>query len=338
MSSILYKRMDCSIYKEGMLSEGMVFEYNCPRCNYSTPHKQHFMYHLKKKLPCHPIHSDIPIEDVIAQCSMKQTRSHMCTICDKSFSHLSSLSRHRKEHHSNTLAHATADAPVVVSSTKSNSENSHRLSNCHNVSNTTDSYNHITNNNNSTNTTTNNDNSTNNSNNTVHIGSLNVENISINILPFGKEDMSGVENNKEFLTKCLQELLLQGIPNVIEKIFFNQELPQNNNVKLRRSAYPTSMLVYAQENDSEPPQWEERDLHQTLDQMIDKGYAVLFKHNNQLYCIDKEIIDLRNDKLAKVKGKKRGVYGSIKQGVLLKARQAKSKNHEARSDSPDANG
>jgi hypothetical protein len=74
----------------------MVFE--CPRCKYSSNKKCNLINHLKKKLTCEPIHSNISIEDILESLK-KIEKAHVCSQCDKSFSHASSLSRHAQTVH-----------------------------------------------------------------------------------------------------------------------------------------------------------------------------------------------------------------------------------------------
>jgi hypothetical protein len=285
--------------------------HSCPRCNYTTRYKSHLIDHLSAKNICPPVVSDVNVEQILMKLHSSSNKSHVCDVCYKGFSHSCSLRRHMKVHihdecpkpqsnvTNNNIQVSHNENMSQQHTHQSNNNNSHNMTNCHN-------------------TTTN--------NNHHHINIQNVT-MNVNILPFGKEDIQEVENDQEFLTKCLKNILQHGIPDLVQKIYFNEELPQNRNVKLVREHKPSKMLVYVgNQDDTDGGRWEERPMDITVDTMIDKGCRILIKHNNQLYCIDKEIMDLRNEKFSKIHNKQRGVYGNIKHGVISKAREMRSRD------------
>jgi hypothetical protein len=57
-----------------------------------------------------------------------------------------------------------------------------------------------------------------------------------------------------------------------------------------------------------------------------KGSDILIKHNDHVYRIsqDDELWDLRIDNLSKVRGKKKGVYGKIRNNVLCKVKDKRN--------------
>jgi hypothetical protein len=308
-------------------------EFQCPRCHYTTTTRQHLIYHLYKKTPCSTEYDTTDrtaiIDKLQEEKRIPQEKLHVCDVCNKSFAHASGLSRHKRTHIENVVNNQntpniatlgnnnTTNTPTTITSNNTITDNSTtNINNSINDHSVTNNDHRVINDNSVTNNTTNN-----NTTNNIHIENVS---LTLNIVPFGNEDIKEIEEDKEFLDKCMRDILGQGIPNIIEKIFFNEKLPQNHNVKLHSLAPPQSMMVYCQDSKDNPPQWEQREIHQTLDQMIDKGYRILVKHKDQLYCItDRDIMDFRNERFSKIKKKERGIYGPIKNGVLIKAKVAK---------------
>jgi hypothetical protein len=292
----------------------MLFE--CPRCHYSTQSKSHFIEHLNRKVPCEAEFADTSIRQLREQYYVKEvSKNHKCLDCGKSFSHQSGLYRHRKVHIDNHSEIHTNSHNDTTNNTNINTH-SHNQTNTH--------HDHSV-----TNNTTNNTNSHNQTN-------YNIDAVNVTMNLFGKETTEHVEQDNEFMTKCLKEILQAGIPNLIEKIYFNKDVPENNNVKLKREHYPKKMLVFTQEEGSKP-YWKEEDLDFIVDKMIDKGRTLLVKHNDKLYRfeeIDKieddelraltiDRYDLRQTRFDAVKSRRKGVYGPIKSGVVSRARSAR---------------
>jgi hypothetical protein len=122
-------------------------------------------------------------------------------------------------------------------------------------------------------------------------------------------------------------MLADGIPNLLEKIYLDENHPENNNVKLQRIKKPSKMLVYEQQPENQEAIWVCKDLDKTLDTMIEKGSDILIKHNNHIFRISKDVdvYDHRSETLSSVRTKKRGVYGKIKNGVLCKVENKRKK-------------
>jgi hypothetical protein len=83
---------------------------------------------------------------------------------------------------------------------------------------------------------------------------------------FGNESITHL--TKEFLDRCL-EYHQKSIVNVIDNIHFNDEVPQNQNIKLIDQ---NSIGTYVN------GLWERCDKNQVLDDLIKKSHKILYKH------------------------------------------------------------
>lgn len=265
--------------------------FECPRCHFEACSKQSLIYHLKKKKTCKPVYTNMPPGDILQTLVRDddEPKLHKCGICNKEFSHASSLSRHKKKRHQ------TQGTTYIENSTNTSANHSHNTSNSHNTTNTT--------NNNSHNTNT----------------TINIQDVHIH--PFGKEDISHVENDTAFLVNCIRNVLGEGIPHLVEKIYFNDAVPQNQNVKLNTSSYPVSMIVFA----GDPPKWEQRDLHLTANQMVQKAFHIIVRYNFNHPEDAPEKQEFKEEQFNKIRKKQKGVYAPIKRGVILKAREYKQR-------------
>ena len=86
-------------------------EYECPRCHYKTTKKCNLKNHLNRKIHCLPTFSDQTIENIL-QSLIDEEKAFKCTECSKSFSHSSSLSRHKREH--DTIVASLNDASIDI--------------------------------------------------------------------------------------------------------------------------------------------------------------------------------------------------------------------------------
>lgn len=161
-------------------------------------------------------------------------------------------------------------------------------------------------------------------NNVNAIGTLNIATL-VNINVFGKESLDHIDEDLDFLKSCLfNEVLSNAIPNIVEKIYFNQAVPENRNVKIKREHHPALMEVKTVAG------WEEKSMDAVVYHMIDKSNRALIRYNDKLYNLilqptleESEDQDRRTRKLNEVKYRKKGVYGPIKSGVLAKVRAHK---------------
>jgi uncharacterized C2H2 Zn-finger protein len=284
--------------------------YECPRCHYSTESRHTYISHLNKQKTCPPTYNDVPVESIIQQLQQHylESKKHKCTECNKCFSYHSGLSRHMKTHVTITNSNNT-------STSHSHNTDSHNIENhthSHNIENHTHSHN-----------TTNNNNTT--INQPININ----QPITINV--FGKEDLTHVVNDKEFLTNCLKDVLRDGIPNLIEKIYLNPDIPENHNIRLKTAKYPPVVEVIVGKDDRGQPIVENKDAFELYEYIIrNKGTSLLVVHKDELFKEimepndgDRELYGLRTKRLADINTKKKGVYGGVRNGVHAKFRTAR---------------
>jgi hypothetical protein len=101
-------------------------------------------------------------------------------------------------------------------------------------------------------------------NNTYQI----INNGTINVNSFGNENMSHI--NGEFLSYCIMNPK-RGITELIENIHYNDDMPENKNVRFKSNKNNT----FEQYTGTE---WIECDASYTLDELIKKGYRLMNNH------------------------------------------------------------
>jgi hypothetical protein len=112
----------------------------------------------------------------------------------------------------------------------------------------------------------------------------NNQHINININNFGSENTTHLSD--EFLSQCLLSCNT-GIKNLMKEIHFNPEVPENHNIRV----FSRKGKILEKYSDGG---WHVCDQNNTLDEMIRKGYRILFKHlasKNEQYmeqCKEKE--------------------------------------------------
>lgn len=235
----------------------MATTYTCERCNYSCASKQAMEKHFLRKVACKVTEScaDIPLEVLYSRLTGKVYQRYKCDFCSHESSCLSNKLCHMKtcrfKPSQNTTPHSEKDETPksvmdalpkeVVDELKFLRKEIERLSNCQPST---------------TNTTNNN-----------HIENLQIN--QFNLHPFGKEQLQHID--EQFLTKCLLNTT-QGVANLLSKIHFDQEVPQNRNLRVKSKKQ--NLLEKVIEDGS----WEKCDKNNTLDELIRKGYKILFAH------------------------------------------------------------
>jgi hypothetical protein len=122
------------------------------------------------------------------------------------------------------------------------------------------------------------------SNNTTnHIITNNVTNniINIQLNKYGDEDISHLTH--EFLSYCLLNPR-KGLPNLIENIHYNKDVPCNHNLKYK-STKQNLLEKYVEEG------WIDCDASNTLEELIKKGYKILNSHFAEHYMNDPTIYE-----------------------------------------------
>lgn len=148
-------------------------------------------------------------------------------------------------------------------------------------------------------------------------------NIHVNLQVFGTELIKHIMEDEAFIKECLEQIIGQGIPNLVEKIYFNKQVPENQNVKMQREHHPSLMNVFTKTG------WVEQPTDDVVEKMIIKGKRILqSKVSEQFSSVpitdsSRNMFDLRSEKLNNIANKKKGVYGPVKHGVIAKARKHK---------------
>lgn len=107
---------------------------------------------------------------------------------------------------------------------------------------------------------------------------------------FGSETTSHILQDKKFLDKCLLSLK-RGIPDVVEKIYYDDAKPENKTVILKSSKRKTALV-------HKDGKWTERDLNQVVPIMVRNSSNILSTHlrNKDTSCSDD---DTQQDVLTK---------------------------------------
>lgn len=144
----------------------------------------------------------------------------------------------------------------------------------------------------------------------VHYGD-NIQNQNVFVLNnYGKETLDHITN--EFLDSCVQ-LRAKGFINLLNKIHFDPSVPENHNLKIV-SKKREVMGTYI---DGE---WALTDKDSVLNELINKGYTVLFKH--YIDTVDK-VEDADKDEhsyfnfLMRAKNPKSNVFYQLKKDLFV---------------------
>ena len=250
--------------------------YNCVRCGYETKHKGHFLNHLHRKKICRPILSDISIEDIKNHYDLEikiihqnnpyepkkttyepkktQNNSFNCNYCNKIFKRNWHLSRHlstckikkmelnRQKEEIDLLKLQQKKLEETVEKLLIECSNNNKKTSDKTINNKT------TNNNNSNNNNTN-------SNNTIHN--------TININNYGEENTKYI--TKQFIVDLLKNKPFKAIPEMIKHTHFNEEHPENQNIKITNKKEPYVKIM-------KDNKWELQDRKNTITDLIDKQH------------------------------------------------------------------
>ena len=250
--------------------------YNCVRCGYETKHKGHFLNHLHRKKICRPILEDISIEDIKNHYNLENAKIHQnnpyepkkttyepkktqnnsfnCNYCNKIFKRNWHLSRHlstckikkmelnRQKEEIDLLKLQQKKLEETVEKLLIECSNNNKKTSNKTINNKT------TNNNNSNNTNTN-------SNNTIHN--------TININNYGEENTKYI--TKQFIVDLLKNKPFKAIPEMIKHTHFNEEHPENQNIKITNKKEPYVKIM-------KDNKWELQDRKNTITDLIDKHH------------------------------------------------------------------
>lgn len=153
------------------------------------------------------------------------------------------------------------------------------------------------------------------SNSNVHINNGNQinNNITFQVNSYGNERLDHL--NSDFLTKCLFSQN-NGIKALMKEIHFNPELPENHNIRVL-SKKQNLLEKY------EDGAWHPCDKNNTLDDMIRKGYKILFTHlaeKSQTLSYDNETVhrnEYVNSYLNKIMRREGNVYFQLRRDLYM---------------------
>ena len=206
----------------------------CNDCHCGFKTLQHYNYHLESNK--HKIRISTENKDL-----------HICTICQKGFSYLSNLSRHRtkcRENQAKKIEQQTLklDLETEVQELRKENELLKKEKNA--------TINNIT----KVEKQTNIKNQTNN-------------NIIINC--FGNENLTHLTD--KVIISCMNQIY-GSIPLLIEKIHFDPAHPENHNVKITNTKLPHAKIMNSKK------EWQVVNKKDTIHSMVENGYNMLDEH------------------------------------------------------------
>lgn len=226
--------------------------YECQRCGFRTERSNNFKQHLGRKVVCKPNCSDISVDEIYAVYFNDMDKKYSC-MCGKKYTYQSGLCWHRR-----TCSQSNED---ISQRLKSLEEELSRLK----VQNAVSDSPHII-------------------NNTHNINQSINQNIHIHLTDFGKENLSYLP--PDFYRECLMNGAL-GVIQMIEKVWFDEEHPENFNIRL--SSLKNMLVQYYKH-----PEWEICGFHDAIDKMIhtSQNKIIVESKVNDLECNNSLISNL----------------------------------------------
>ena len=251
-------------------------KFTCPRCGSEFTRKDYLISHLRRKKVCEPKKEDIEIEDIFSMYERKVTE-FKCYFCHKSFT-TDRTKKHHEQYYCKSKHTSHLEAEVMkLKQALQTLQDQINTSN----SNVKNNYSHCT---------------------------FNIVN------SFGSENLEYITSDKQFVENCLRNITHDGMKNLIEKIHYSQDHPENNNVRVK-SLKNDLFEVYNNQK------WEIMDKNETLDKMIKKGYRIMQTFYNDcsnnvkeydMNELDGKIFEL----MTKVGSKDPGVYFPLRKKVF----------------------
>tara|TARA_Y100000996_G_C22487971_1_gene628975 strand:+ start:364 stop:1188 length:825 start_codon:yes stop_codon:yes gene_type:complete len=223
--------------------------YFCPRCNYSTIHRYSFKNHLNKKKICKPLLSDIDIESIKQEYNFIKT-----TIVDKD--NRNNIDKdNRNETRKNNIIIYNKLKCVYCNKELSRTDNLNRHIKICKVKNK------------SLNNTEQLDKSKNTIiNYTTNINNVNnVYNITLN--NYGNETIPTIE--PQYILKLLKGVS-SAVPNLVKKIHFDPDYPENSNIKITNKKMPYASIRINNK-------WELTDKENFIIKLMEDKYNILEK-------------------------------------------------------------
>lgn len=213
-------------------------QYICKRCGYTTDVKQNMQKHLNRKKKCTSVYEDIDTNILLEELNTKQMAdtTYDCPYCARKFNDRSNMCKHAKRCKSNhTDLEQMHNKIKLLEAKVASLEGNVNLCTPHMVTN--------------------------------NIQQNNI--VNINLKDFGMETQSHLTT--DFLNKCFAD---KGIVDLIEGLHFDQDCPQNHNVRLK-SKKQELMEVFSN------GQWMVKDQDKTLTELIQSGYRILRMHGKK---------------------------------------------------------
>lgn len=224
----------------------MSVKHECKRCGYNGGTKQALVKHFLRKQTCEPLTPDrnCDIHLLYVELTGKEFERFKCDFCD----HESSSISNNKTHMQTCVHRKTQDLNKIPGSLSSESIPKAVLEELASLRKELDDLRAK-------------------KNPTTSIGNIQINNF--NLQPFGKEETGHLDH--EFLTNCLLNQA-KGVTTLLNRIHFDPQTPQNNNIRVKSKKQ--NLLEKVVDDGS----WEQCDKNNTLDDMIRKGYKILFSH------------------------------------------------------------
>lgn len=290
--------------------------FKCKRCGFDSQHKHVLKRHLLRKNVCAVSPEcggeDIDVNDLLQELEPEideNVQSYKCEFCDKRFKHLSNKSAHKK-----TCAAKRSIEKQVVNSEETRTvnkaaaflqeagaqnvlgdlvglagDNGVAINLLQKICTLLETQ---------QNTPT-----------TQVIATQN--NIQINLNNFGNESLQHVKQDSSFLTDCLLNCN-NGIKQLLQKIHFDKEAPMNNNIRVL--SRKQNLLERFEDGI-----WKPCDKNNTLDDMIRRGYRILYQHflDNLLSDEIKEREDFLTDYFIKLGSRSNNIYYQLRRDVFV---------------------
>lgn len=261
--------------------------YNCERCGYTTNVLCNFKSHLKRKNQCYDLSSCGKSCYTLLE-PYEKDRSNfkfVCEFCDRRFETSQGKYQH-KQHCKNKEIFDEKDQLINTLQAK--------IAELQNTSQST-----TINNNNTIN------NNTINQNNTINENTIN-QNITITIVVnnFGNECLDHVINDNAFLDKCMKELQTTALSNIVNKLYYDKDHPENHTIFLK-NIKRNEVMVH------EDGEWRSRTFHETIPKLIYNGQRVLNTHLPKHMEEQAKHSDLPEEDIANIQHKKNNYVNDL---------------------------
>jgi len=222
--------------------------YICKRCGTEFKAKHHLKQHYKRQILCEAKVSTQEYKELMEIDFPSIVKEFKCAYCDKTFSHQPNRSRHQSncqqnKDNNNIVKINNMLIEELKDIRQEIAELKREKSSSPNIINTQNIY--------------------------------NINNIQVN--NFGAETYEHITD--EFVKHCLMNKV-QGAKNLIERIHFSDEVPENNNVRLKSLK---NNIVEVKKNEK----WVAKSCNEALETMITKGCNIM----NKCYFNDEELMD-----------------------------------------------